>query len=594
MPSDHDIDRLRQRIAAHRRTLATYLEQVAITGKAHVRPEVPAGIVTARDEIRKLKQTLRRWGVTVEDHPDDDDALGPLPSQSLVDAPVAPDPGKPDASGLPPALDPVTRRRLMNAARAAAVAGAWDEAAAHFAQIAALVPTDQEVQARLTEARQRHALPQRYAALAALRGDDAWEAVQDELDAMRALAPDYADPEGHAAWVAARAQAEHHYQAALTALEQQAWPAALAALRALGDDAASYPDVERLRGVAQQGGAQQVQACYRRGAFSEALDYLAEGHLTDAASIAVGAQIIETPAAPFAVRRRAAEIVGTLGDPRIPVTLAAWQAELAQRSTAFGQPQGYWCYVPAGSYQIGGWDKGQAAATLPLPTFWIARYPITVAQYAPFVAEGYGEVAERWWTPKGWQWKQSSKKTEPYNWNNALFTGANQPVSGVSWYEATAFCAWLSERLAEVLPAGWTLRLPTEAVWEVAAAYDAQGQRRPYPWGDVAPTPDLAISNASGLDRPASVGCCPAGAAACGALDMAGNVGEWACSSYSGYPGEAAQEVKDFIPNNRDVPYRGGLFLQNNTYVRCGARTRSRPYIWNDLQGFRVVAAPPC
>ncbi|WP_097654592.1 NACHT domain-containing protein, partial [Candidatus Chloroploca asiatica] len=239
---------------------------------------------------------------------------------------------------------------------------------------------------------------------------------------------------------------------------------------------------------------------------------------------------------PVAERVRAGLLLGALGDPRFPVTVEAWQVELAQRSTAFGQPQGYWCAVPAGSYQIGGWDKGEPAATLPLPAFWIARAPITVAQYALFVAEGYGEAAERWWTPKGWRWKQARKRTEPDEWDNARFNGLNQPVIGVTWYEATAFCAWLSERLADVLPAGYGLRLPTEAEWEVAAAYDAQSQRRPYPWGGVKPTPDLAIYNAIKLDRPAPVGCCPAGAAACGAMDMVGNVWEWASSSYEGYP----------------------------------------------------------
>ncbi|NCC36023.1 MAG: hypothetical protein EOM24_29010 [Chloroflexia bacterium] len=186
-----------------------------------------------------------------------------------------------------------------------------------------------------------------------------------------------------------------------------------------------------------------------------------------------------------------------------------------------------------------------------------------------FVAEGYGAAAQRWWTPEGWQWKQERKRTEPDWWDDPDNNVANQPVIGVTWYEATAFCAWLSERLAEVLPTGYGLRLPTEAEWEVAAAYDAQRQRRPYPWGDAEPTPDLAIYDASQVGRPAPVGCCPAGAAACGAMDMVGNVWEWASSSYAGYPGEAAQGVKDFTPNDQDVPWRGGSWVWGSMYVRC-------------------------
>ncbi|MBP1467998.1 SUMF1/EgtB/PvdO family nonheme iron enzyme [Candidatus Chloroploca sp. M-50] len=295
---------------------------------------------------------------------------------------------------------------------------------------------------------------------------------------------------------------------------------------------------------------------------------------------------------PVAERVRAGFLLGDLGDPRLPVTVAAWQAELAQRSTTFGQPQGYWCCVPAGSYQIGGWDKGQAAATLPLPAFWIARYPITVAQYAAFVAEGYGDRAQRWWTPQGWRWKQERHRQQPGVWDYARFSGANQPVIEVTWYEATAFCAWLSDRLAEALPAGWTLRLPTEAEWEVAAAYDAQGQRHPYPWGEAEPTPGVAIYDASQVGRSAPVGCCPAGVAACGALDMAGNVWEWASSSYRAYPAEAAQERKDFTTDNWDVPWRGGSWRQDSTYVRCGARNWLHPGGTLNVLGFRVVAAP--
>lgn len=284
--------------------------------------------------------------------------------------------------------------------------------------------------------------------------------------------------------------------------------------------------------------------------------------------------------------------LGDLGDPRMPVTVAAWQTKLEQRNTTFGQPQGYWCYVPAGRYQIGGWDKGERAAMLTLPAFWIARAPITVAQYAAFVAEGYGDAAERWWTPEGWQWKQERQYQQPRLWDDPRYNGANQPVIGVTWYEATAFCAWLSERLADVLPAGYGLRLPTEAEWEVAAAYDAQGQRRPYPWGGAEPTPDLAIYDASKLDRPAPVGCCPAGAAACGALDMVGNVWELASSSYRAYPDKAAQEEKDFTAGDWDVPWRGGSWGQDSTGVRCGARNWDRPGNSDYFQGFRVVVSP--
>ncbi|MBP1468836.1 SUMF1/EgtB/PvdO family nonheme iron enzyme [Candidatus Chloroploca sp. M-50] len=126
----------------------------------------------------------------------------------------------------------------------------------------------------------------------------------------------------------------------------------------------------------------------------------------------------------------------------------------------------------------------------------------------------------------------------------------------------------------------------------VTAAYDAQSQRRPYPWGGAEPTPDLAIYDESGLDRPAPVGCCPTGAAACGSLDMVGNVWEWASRSYRAYPGQADQEVKDFTPDDLDVPWRGGSWWNGSTSVRWGARYRSRPGGRYGYQGIRVVVSP--
>ena len=136
------------------------------------------------------------------------------------------------------------------------------------------------------------------------------------------------------------------------------------------------------------------------------------------------------------------------------------------------------------------------------------------------------------------------------------------------------------------------LRLPTEAEWEVAAAYDAAGQRRDYPWGWEDPTPERAIYNANGLNAPAPVGCCPAGAAACGALDMAGNVWEVTTSRFDQYPAGSARWEKDVPPDEGDVPWRGGSWWNDSTFVRCGARNWNGPDDgWNFI-GFRLVVAP--
>jgi formylglycine-generating enzyme required for sulfatase activity len=296
---------------------------------------------------------------------------------------------------------------------------------------------------------------------------------------------------------------------------------------------------------------------------------------------------------PLAERLRAGRALGLLGDPRFPLTLGQWRAEPFPR--AFGDPPGYWCYVPAGTYRIGGWqDEGTQApaphADLALKPFWIARLPITVAQFRAFVdAGGYG--TERWWTKNGWQLRQEQNRIQPWGWDDPQYTGANQPAVGVTWYEAMAYCAWLSEQLKTVLPRGCVLRLPSEAEWETAATYDGSGQQQPYPWGMDGPSPEQAIYDASRLDAPAPVGSCPSGRAVCGALDMAGNVWEWCASSYEAYPEWAQRCEKDFTTDDLSVPLRGGSWYDNSRSVRYGTRRWDYSYGRGGGDGFRLVVA---
>ena len=276
---------------------------------------------------------------------------------------------------------------------------------------------------------------------------------------------------------------------------------------------------------------------------------------------------------------------GRAGDTSaIPITPPQWRTELARRNTTFGRPAGYFCFVPGGVYLIGGWGEhieGQGknrGARLRLAPFWIARYPITNAQWQAWVAAG-GKPS--------------------YAADASRYNKANQPVVGVTWNMCRDFCAWLTPQLAAHIPVNYCIRLPTEAEWEVAAAYDAQGKRRRYPWGDrPEPAADHAIfadAQGNNLGAAAPVGGCVAGAAACGAADMAGNVWEWCASSYDGYPQAAATFKKDFTGDDRNTPVRGGSWWTDSAYIPFGARFRTHPDYWYNLNydpGVRVVCAP--
>lgn len=315
----------------------------------------------------------------------------------------------------------------------------------------------------------------------------------------------------------------------------------------------------------------------------------------------IALQQLGTPALPFRRRLGAGQALGLLGDPRAPVRLDEWRTTLDRRAEDSGAHDGYWRHVQGGTYQIGGRDSVQAGVALELAGFWLARLPLTVAQYMPFVPGGYSMAARAWWPPSGWAWRVRGDRQEPDEWDDPAYTAANQPVVGVSWYEASAFCAWLSAYLADALPAGYVIRLPTEAEWEAAACFDATATRRVYPWGDAPPTIEHLICRDSRLDQPAPVGCCPAGAAACGALDLLGNIEEWCANRFGDYPARghfgavdppAGGAIQLGPLDAGHVAVRGGWWAQQLETFGGANRFWYYASATNQHTGFRVVLAP--
>ena len=279
---------------------------------------------------------------------------------------------------------------------------------------------------------------------------------------------------------------------------------------------------------------------------------------------------------PLPLRLRAAALMGEVGDPRL--------LDPQRGEAPMG---GYWCPIERGPFWFGDDRKG-ALRQMTLPyAYRIGRYPVTNAEYRRFIdAGGYQE--RQWWTENGWTYLQPGSQrrlesnetriTLPRLWEHATYNQPTQPVVGISWYEAAAYCAWLTAqgRSAGWLPVGDELRLPTSLEWERAAR--GIDQRR-YPWGDAAPDAERANYKDTGIGRPTPVGCFPAGAAVCGALDLAGNVWEWLSTPHA--EPERSEARKDFTPNER-VLMKNSAWAATIENMCCGARNRNYPY-------FRII-----
>lgn len=114
------------------------------------------------------------------------------------------------------------------------------------------------------------------------------------------------------------------------------------------------------------------------------------------------------------------------------------------------------------------------------------------------------------------------------------FSRANQPVVGVNWFEAAAFCHWLKARLRQAgeLSQAECITLPSERQWEKVARGESRrsGGRgagaRIYPWGDE-PDPNRANYDDTKIGATSTVGCFPGGINPDGVEDLVGNVWEW-------------------------------------------------------------------
>ncbi|NJN09422.1 MAG: formylglycine-generating enzyme family protein [Richelia sp. RM2_1_2] len=245
--------------------------------------------------------------------------------------------------------------------------------------------------------------------------------------------------------------------------------------------------------------------------------------------------------------------------------------------------------IPTGSFERGSLDSPdeQPVKFITLDSFAIDITPVTNKQFRIFIEEG-GYTDNSFWTPQGWNFITSNDIKYPNYWFDDHWNQDDCPVTGVSWWEATAYAKFVGKTL------------PTEAQWE----YACKGKdKRKYPWGNEEPTLEHANfaleCDPTELNRSStSVYHYPKNKSYFNCLDMAGNLAEW-CLDKNSYNYEwdrlghnpiyvtSEEKGKDYYI------VRGGCGLHNENFLRCTSRDYYPASLRDNLVGFRCVISNP-
>lgn len=219
--------------------------------------------------------------------------------------------------------------------------------------------------------------------------------------------------------------------------------------------------------------------------------------------------------------------------------------------------------IPEGPFLMGseeGQENERPVHRVWLDSFGMGKFPVINREYGVFVEEAHAPV--------------------PPFWSDPMFSDPEQPVVGVSWDEATAYCSWLSQR------AGKKFRLPTEAERERAARGGREGNL--YPWGDEPPwerpypgyDPKTGGPERVGVDEPNGFGL----------YDMSEGVHEW-CSDYydPDYYRHSPERNPQGPSSGKRRVSRGGSWRHRIKFSRCAARSSLPPTFRYADYGFRLA-----
>jgi formylglycine-generating enzyme required for sulfatase activity len=187
------------------------------------------------------------------------------------------------------------------------------------------------------------------------------------------------------------------------------------------------------------------------------------------------------------------------------------------------------------------YDSELQQHTVTLGAYYIAQFPLTVAEYACFV--------------------RATKHREPSNWQEQQTDRSDHPVVYISWNDALAYVRWFATIIEQ------TYRLPSEAEWEKAAR---STDGRIYPWGNQW---DKTRANTyeGGLGTTTPIGSYLQGASPYGVLDICGNVWEWTSTIYKPYPYNSI-DGRENVHSKFDRVLRGGSWGNYSRDARVACR----------------------
>ena len=217
-------------------------------------------------------------------------------------------------------------------------------------------------------------------------------------------------------------------------------------------------------------------------------------------------------------------------------------------------------WIPPGEFRMGstegGSDERPVHTVVLRKGFWLSRYPVTNDDYRRFLRARPGVVKP------------------PQYWDDRKFNQPKQPVVGITWYDAVAYCKW----------AGSDFRLPTEAEWEYACRAGGQHEycfgSEPNQLGDYA----WYGKNSGGQPQPIG----SKRPNAWGLYDMHGNVWEWCGDSKRQYAKETVVDPHGGDTGSARV-IRGGSWNSSARSVRAACRSGSEPGRADRYLGFRPL-----